>query len=254
MEPRFLLILCTWRFLAEHLCNIQKSIPLRYLSKIVYLSKYAIVIFDCHNSDKELSCWLGAINLLLCVVVSLVISISWSNWQDNKQSLSEISSSYQSSWLNNKGLTYTHFTQQVNIDTNRCISATWLDCPQTSGVLWLHTEKTLVWAWHVKSLFAGHLRLHAWIWVLQYQVTGLVVLFVLSIECMVNHFLPDLVRFQAWDLPILPVILIVTFFKYRYWSTTTRKGRVYNNITSYTKCTRYAKCMKKYKIDKKYPS
>ena len=55
LEPRYLLILHTWLPLAEYLCISWKNIPLRYLSKIVYLSRYAVVILDCHSSDKELS-------------------------------------------------------------------------------------------------------------------------------------------------------------------------------------------------------
>ena len=63
-----------------------KNIPLRYPSKIVYLSRYAVVIFDRHSSDEELSCWLDAIDLLPCVVVSLVISIGLSKWPNDERS------------------------------------------------------------------------------------------------------------------------------------------------------------------------
>ena len=60
-------------------------------------------------SDEELSCWLDAIDLLPCVVVSLVISIGRSNWLDDERSPSEIPSDSQSDWLDDKGLTETHF-------------------------------------------------------------------------------------------------------------------------------------------------
>ena len=43
-------------------------------------------------SDKELSCQLDTIDLLPCMVVSLVISISQSNWLDGKRSPLEMSS------------------------------------------------------------------------------------------------------------------------------------------------------------------
>ena len=58
----------------------------------VYLSRYAVVILDCHSSDEELSCRLDATDLLPCVVVSLVISIGRSNWLDDERSPLEISS------------------------------------------------------------------------------------------------------------------------------------------------------------------
>ena len=72
--------------LAEHLCTSRKIIPLRYLSEIVHLSRYAVVILNCHSSDKELSFRLNVIDFLYRVVVSLVISISRSNWLDDKRS------------------------------------------------------------------------------------------------------------------------------------------------------------------------
>ena len=65
-----------------------KNIPLRYLSEIVHLSRYVVVILDRHSSDKELSWWLDAINLFLCVIVRLVISIGQNNWLDDKRSSS----------------------------------------------------------------------------------------------------------------------------------------------------------------------
>ena len=63
-----------------------KNILLRYLSEIVYLSRYIVVILDCHSSDEKLSYRLNAINLLYCMVVSLVIGIGRSNWPYNEQS------------------------------------------------------------------------------------------------------------------------------------------------------------------------
>ena len=77
-----------------------KNIPLRYLSKIIHLSRYVDVILDCHNSDKDLSCQLDIIDLFPCVVVSVVISISWSNWLDDKRSPLEMSSDELEYWLN----------------------------------------------------------------------------------------------------------------------------------------------------------
>ena len=79
----------------DHLCGLSigwKYLPLRYLSEIVHLSRHVVVIRDRHSSDEELSCWLDATDLLPCVVVSLVISISRTNWLDDEQSPSEMSS------------------------------------------------------------------------------------------------------------------------------------------------------------------
>ena len=77
----------------DHPCGLSirwKYLPLRYLSEIVHLSRYAVVILDRHSSDEELSCRLDATDLLPCVVVSLVISIGRSNWLDNERSPSEM--------------------------------------------------------------------------------------------------------------------------------------------------------------------
>ena len=46
----------------------------------------------------------------------------------------------------------------------------------------------------------------------------------------------------------LPPMLFVTFSTCRCWSTTTKKGRVYENAT---RCTKY---MRKYKTDGRYPT
>ena len=46
----------------------------------------------------------------------------------------------------------------------------------------------------------------------------------------------------------MDLAIIVMFFTCRYWSTTTRKGRVYKNDM---RCTR---CIKKYETDRRYPS
>ena len=72
--------------------TVEVSSALRYLSEIVHLSRYAVVICDRHSSDKELSCRLDATDLLPWVVVSLVISIGRSNWLDDERSPSEMSS------------------------------------------------------------------------------------------------------------------------------------------------------------------
>ena len=44
-------------------------------------------------NNEELSCGLDVINLLPCIIVSLIVSIGWSNWLDDKRSPSKMSSS-----------------------------------------------------------------------------------------------------------------------------------------------------------------
>ena len=81
----------------------RKNIPLRYLSEIVHLSRYAVVILDRHSSDEELSCRLDATDLLPCVVVSLVISIGRSNWLDDERSPLVCHQDNQSNWFDGEG-------------------------------------------------------------------------------------------------------------------------------------------------------
>ena len=59
LRTRFLLILRN-RFhivyatgLAEHLCTSRKNIPLRYLSEIVHLSRYEVIILDRHPVTRS---------------------------------------------------------------------------------------------------------------------------------------------------------------------------------------------------------
>ena len=78
----------------------RKNIPFRYLSEIVHLSRHAV----CHPQSlqyaaRKLSCRLDTTNLLPYVVVSLVISISRSNWLDDKRSPSICYQDNQSNWF-----------------------------------------------------------------------------------------------------------------------------------------------------------
>ena len=69
-------------------------------------------------SDEELSCRLDAIDLLPCVVVSLVISIGRSDWLDDERSPSEMPLGSQSNWLDDEGLTDIHLQYVIKLASN----------------------------------------------------------------------------------------------------------------------------------------
>ena len=113
----------------------------------------------------------------------------------------------------------------------------------------MHAEKTFsAGLWHSKSLFAKLVGLDSWIWPL-FEKFG-------SITCI----------FKGQNLEATPpAISIVTFFTCCYWSTTSRKRRMYEIYIQdirdiqdlYIRCIRFTKCtksIKKYEIDRRYLS